>query len=96
MSATRTRLHSRHWLGKTGAGVVLGYTLAIALSGVIAWLTPGGLEGEGKIQFVMWTIAPIWAGVLGFVFLFRDGRRAWLWLALANAVAFALLWAVKP
>ena len=39
----RVRLESRHWLGKTLAGTVLGYTLAVALSGVIAWLTPGGL-----------------------------------------------------
>lgn len=95
MSATRMRLQSRHWFGKASAGVVLGYTLAVALSGAIAWLTPGGLQGEGKIQFNMWMIAPIWATVLGFVFLFRDSRRAWLWLALANMAAFALLWTVK-
>ncbi len=95
MSTQRTRLQSRHWFGKTMAGTVLGYTLALALSGVIALLTPGGLGGEGKIQFVMWTIAPVWAGVLGFVFLFRDSLRAWLWLGAANAVAWAALWGLK-
>lgn len=95
MSATRQRLQSRHWFGKTMAATLLGFTLALALSGVFAFLTPGGLGGEGKIQFVMWTIAPVWASVLGFVFLFRDSLRAWLWLALANLVAWGVLWALK-
>ncbi|MFC4820816.1 hypothetical protein [Dokdonella ginsengisoli] len=95
MSAVRPRLHSRHWFGKTCAGAVLGYALAVALSGVIALLTPGGFAGEGKVQFTMWMIAPIWATVLGFVFLFRDSLRAWLWLGLATAAAFGLLWAMK-
>lgn len=90
----RVRLQSRHWLGKTLAGTVPGYTLAVALSGVIAWLTPGGLGGGGKIQFNMWMIAPLWATVLGFVYLFRDSLRAWLWLGAANVVAFATLWAL--
>lgn len=93
--ATRPRLDSRHWLGKTLAGAVLGYTLSVALSGVIALLTPGGLEGGGKIQFNMWMIAPLWATVLGFVYLFRDSLRAWLWLGLANAFAFAVLWGLS-
>ena len=78
VSATRQRLQSRHWLGKTLAGTVLGYTLAVALSGIIALLTPGGFAGEGKVQFNMWMIAPVWATVLGFVFLFRSTLRAWL------------------
>ena len=94
-TASRPRLDSRHWLGKTLAGVVLGYTLSITLTGVIALLTPGGLEGGGKIQFNMWMIAPLWATVLGFVYFFRDSLRAWLWLGLANAVAFAALWALS-
>jgi hypothetical protein len=95
MNAPRERLQSRHWFGKTMAGLVLGYALAVALSGVIALLTPGGLGGEGKIQFNMWMIPPLWATVLGFVFLFRDGRRAWWWLGLATVAAFGLLWALK-
>lgn len=95
MNAARPRLQSRHWFGKTCAGAVLGYALAVALSGVIALLTPGGFAGEGKVQFTMWMIAPIWASVLGFVFLFRDSVRAWAWLGLATVVAFGLLWAMK-
>jgi hypothetical protein len=95
MSAPRVRLQSRHWLGKTMAGLLLGYALSLAFSGLFALLTPGGLGGEGKIQVVMWTIAPAWATVLGFVYLFRDSRSAWLWLGGATALAWALLWLLK-
>ena len=89
MSALPPRLESRHWFGKTLAGTVLGYTLALAVSGLVALLTPGGFSGEGKVQFNMWMIAPVWATVLGFVFLFRDSLRAWLWLGAANGVAWS-------
>ena len=95
MNARRARLQSRHWLGKTLAGAVLGYTLALAVSGGVALLTPGGFSGEGKVQFNMWMIAPVWATVLGLVFLFRDSLRAWLWLGLANVLAWGVLWALK-
>ena len=40
-------------------------------------------------------MAPIWATVLSFVYLFRDSLRAWLWLGTANALAFAALWLVR-
>ena len=95
VSATRQRLQSRHWLGKPLAGTVLGYTLAVALSGIIALLTPGGFAGEGKVQFNMWMIAPVGATVLGLVCRFRDSLRAWLWLGLANLLAWGVLWALK-
>lgn len=96
MSEISVRLQSRHWFGKTCAGVLLGFGLALALSGVFAWLGPDGLEGgNGKNQFNMWLMAPIWAGVLSFVFLFRDSLRAWLWLGTANVAAFGLLWILR-
>ena len=58
MSAPRERLQSRHWFGKTCAGVVLGFGLALATSGLFAWLGPGGIDGGGgKIQFVMWWVS---------------------------------------
>ncbi|MFT3665853.1 hypothetical protein [Piscinibacter sp.] len=95
MTTARRRLQSRHWFGKAAAGVVLGFTLALALSGVLALLTPADPGGQGKIQFVMWAIAPAWVAVLGFVFLFRDSLRAWGWLGLANAAAWGLLWLLK-
>ncbi len=96
MSAPRQRRQSRHWPGKTLAGLVLGFGLALALSGLFAWLGPGGMPASNaKLQFDMWLLPPIWAAVLSLVFLFRDSLRAWLWLGLANLVAFALLWGAR-
>lgn len=93
---TRERLQSRHWFGKSSAGLILGFGLALALSGLFAWLGPQGIAaGNGKVEFNMWLIAPVWCTVLGFVFLFRSSAQAWGWLGAANAVAFALLWAVR-
>ena len=94
--AARVRLQSRHWFGKTMAGVVLGFGLALALSGLFAWFSSGGIAGGGgKVQFVMWLMAPVWALVLSFVYLFRDSLRAWLWLGAGNTLAFAALWCVR-
>jgi len=92
----RVRLQSRHWFGKTMAGAVLGFGLALALSGLFAWLGPDGIAGGGgKVQFTMWLMAPVWALVLSFVYLFRDSLRAWLWLGAANVLAFGALWCVR-
>ena len=95
MSMQRVKLDSRHWFGKTMAGALLGYALALALSGVIALLTPNGFVGSGKVQFTMWMVAPLWATVLGFVYLFRSSVRAWLWLGAANVLAWTVLWGLK-
>ena len=90
MSALPPRLESRHWFGKTCAGVLLGFGLALALSGLFAWLGPDGIDaGSGKRQFNMWLMAPVWATVLSFVYLFRTSLRAWLWLGAANGVAWS-------
>ncbi len=90
---TRPRLQSRHWLGKTTAGAFFGLAIALILTSAFTLLVqPADPEAmSGKAQFVMWMVAPIWAGILSLVFLFRDGKRAWLWLGVATAVAYVLL-----
>ncbi|OAI23492.1 hypothetical protein A1351_19630 [Methylosinus sp. R-45379] len=80
------------WLSKSIAGSLLGFTLAVALAGLFAVAGPGGLEARNKYQFVMWLVAPIWLGVASFVFLFRSGRAAFLWLGGANLLAFGGLY----
>lgn len=87
-------LRSRDWFGKATAGLVCGFALAIALTGLFAWFGPGGLFGSSaKTQVNMWLVAPIWVAVLGGCFVFRSGWRAWGWLLLANALCFGWLFA---
>ncbi|WP_115719331.1 hypothetical protein [Gallaecimonas mangrovi] len=86
---------SGHWLSKSLAGVVLGFLLALGLGSLFAIAGPGGLEAANKVQFVMWLVAPLWMLALSLVFLFKSGLRAWLWLGLANALVYGLLWGLK-
>jgi hypothetical protein len=83
------------WLSKSLAGTVLGFGLAIALSGLFAWVGPGGLAPLNKYQFNMWIVPPLWLGVLSTVFLFGSAMRAWLWLSAANVLAFGALALVR-
>lgn len=93
MTTARADLSSRNWFGKASAGLILGFGLALALSGLFAWFGPEGLQGgSGKTQFTMWIVAPLWAAVLCTCFLFRDGWRAWLSLGGANLLCFGLLY----
>ena len=85
----------RDWVGKTSAGAVLGFSLALALAGLFAWLSPGGLATPNKFQLVMWLVAPIWLTTPRFCFLFYSGIRAWLWLGAANLLAYAGLFACR-
>ena len=84
-----------HWWSKSAAGVLLGYTLALALSGLFAWLSPDGINPGNKSQFIMWIIAPIWMCTLSASYLFRTGIQAWYWLSSANVIAYALLLLTK-
>lgn len=83
------------WWGKTLAGALLGYTLALAVAGLFAWIGPGGIGAPQKTQFVMWLIAPLWMAIFSLVYLARSGARALRWLGGANLFAYALLCAAR-
>jgi hypothetical protein len=80
----------RDWLAKTTAGALLGFTLAIGCSGLLAWAS-AGLPAGTRAQFAMWLVAPVWLGVLSGCFFFASGLRAWLWLGAANLIVFGAL-----
>lgn len=89
-------LTSRGWFGKASAALVLGFTLALALTctfGTVFSTDEGAFSAQG--QLAMWLVSPIWCAVLGLCFLFRSGVRAWGWLALANVVAWAIYVAAR-
>jgi hypothetical protein len=82
---------SRDWLSKTLAGVIGGFGLGIAASGLLACLTPGALDVQNKFQVAMWLVPPVWIGVTSASFMFLTGLRAWAWLGGANVAGFAML-----
>lgn len=85
-------LSSRNWFGKACAGTILGFTLSLGLCGVFACFGPGSVSFfSAQGQITMWLMAPLWAGVLSFCFLFRTGLRAWLWLGGANIIIWGAL-----
>ena len=82
-------------LSKTLAGTLLGFALAMAVSGLFAWLGPGGPAASNKFQFVMWLVSPVWVAVLSFSYLFASGRQAWFCLGAACVLAYAGLFAAR-
>ena len=78
---------------KVLAGMVLGFTLAVAVSGLYGWLGPNSLMD--KYMVVLWFIVPVWTAVIALSCVFRRAWQVWGVLLLANGVAFALLWAVR-
>ncbi|MFC3053107.1 hypothetical protein [Kordiimonas pumila] len=86
-------LSSKNWIGKASAGAILGFSFAIALSGLLAWFGPGGLLGGiNKLQVNMWLVSPVWVAVLSICFLFKNGWSAWMWLGLLNCICFGALY----
>lgn len=83
---------SRDWFGKASAGLLLGFVIALGLSGLYKLAAGlGDTFFSTKGQIGMWMISPIWAGVLSFCFLFGSTRRAWGWLGLVAGLIWALL-----
>jgi len=84
------------WVSILSAGLVLGFPLALALSGLLVALLPGGfVRYDAKHQLGMWSMGLFWSVVLCLTVWARRGHRAWLWLLAANVFVFALLFAVR-
>lgn len=83
------------WVSKTLAGLLLGLSLALVCSGLLAALL-GSLPLAVSGQLVMWLVPPIWLGVWSGVYFFSSGWRAWAWLGGINALALGLWWLVRP
>ncbi|HBO1244607.1 hypothetical protein QOZ44_23820 [Pseudomonas aeruginosa] len=80
----------RDWISKTLAGLVLGLSLAMTASALYSALH-ADLRLPVRGQLMMWMVPPIGLGTLSTVYFFASGLRAWLWLGLANALAYGAL-----
>jgi len=89
---TRPPLSSRDWFGKSAAGLVLGFVLALGCAGLFRQsLSVEEAFFSTKGQFSMWLMAPVWALTLSLCFMFRTPVRAWAWLAAINLAVWAPL-----
>lgn len=88
----RREITNRGWAAKAGAGVLLGFILALGVSGLFR-LAFGVTDTffSTKGQFAMWLMSPIWAAIVSLCFLFPSGRAAWGWLGLASGVVWGAL-----
>ena len=87
------QLTSANWFGKASAGTVAGFLLTLAICGLFASVGPGEVGFfSARAQLTMWLMAPMWALILSFCFLFRNGPRAWFWLTGANVITWTLLY----
>lgn len=82
------------WVSKTLAGVVLGFTLALALSGLYA-LAASGVHLSERSQLAMWATFPSWMVALAGGYACRSGARAWLLLGALNLAAWGLFFLLR-
>ncbi|AZR83298.1 hypothetical protein AYJ59_12625 [Thiomicrospira sp. S5] len=84
-----TRPFQNDWIAKTLAGVLLGFTLGVGISGLFMAFS-GDILASVKVQLAMWIVTPVWLVVISASYAFRNGWQAWLWLGLVNFLVFGL------
>ncbi len=79
--------------GKSTAAALLGLPLSVGLIGLFALLWPG--QNNQLVLPWLLMVFPVWIGIMGGTFLFRNGKQAWLILGIAALSCFALISLVK-
>lgn len=82
---------SWHLLHHALVSTVLGFPLAVWLSGLLVFHLTAGHDDPAKYQVAMWSVVPLWAAIVGLSFLARGKVACWAWLIAANAVVAGLV-----
>lgn len=83
------------WCNKTIAGLVLGYTLALAATTLFSWFTFDDSPHNVHAQVHLWIIIPTWLATITASNLFKSGIQAWYFLSSANVAVYFLLLITK-
>lgn len=92
---SRNNATSGHLLHHAIVGSVLGFPLAIWLSGALIYHPWGAQADSATYQVAMWSVIPLWATAIALCFLARSRATCWAALLLANGAAYALLRTVQ-
>lgn len=85
-----------HLLHHAIVASVLGFPLAVWLSGALVYHPWGGQSDSATYQVAMWSVIPLWATAIALSFLAPNRTICWTALLAANAAAYALLRVVLP
>lgn len=77
-------------------GALLGFPLAVWLSGALVYYAVDAAHDIATYQVTMWVVPALWATVIGLAFLAPGKRACWATLLAANALAWGLLQVVQP
>lgn len=89
MALARTTDFRADWLTKSLAGVFLGLSLSLALTGLYS-LAAADVHLSQRSQLAMWSTWPMWTAAMAGSYAFRTGTRAWAWLGAANVLAWGV------
>ena len=90
VSRVARRQQLNHSASRTLAALVGSLPVSLLLGIALAAALP--LRLELRYLIGVYSVVPLWAALACCLFLVRNARRAWLWLALAGALAAGVSW----
>ena len=90
MSRVARRQPLNHSTSRTLAALVGSLPVSLLLGIALAAALP--LRLELRYLIGVYSVVPLWAALACGLFLVRNAGRAWLWLALACALAAGVSW----
>lgn len=90
MSRVARRQQLNHSTSRTLAALVGSLPVSLLFGVALAAALP--LRLELRYLIGAYAVVPLWAALACCLFLVRNARRAWLWLALAGALAAGVSW----
>ncbi|MBF7681786.1 hypothetical protein I2F27_00345 [Acinetobacter sp. B5B] len=83
------------WWSKSCVGAILGLSLAIALANLIVVIGKHFFALSLMVLIGMWSVAWLWLPLFFISYLFHSGKSAFLYMALANTIAYSCLFFLR-
>lgn len=72
---------------------ILGFPLAVTLSGLYGWLGPGTMVD--RYMVVLWLLVPVWTLVFCLCVRIRSWKHTLMFLLAANLLSYLLLYLIR-